>query len=178
MVDISRDHIINVIYNQIKIGICVALEHNCYSSAIILIYSGIDTMAYLDMPEGQQDVTRDDFVRWADTYIHFPCDEQVKGLEFYGARCGMLHTFSSASGLSREGKVRQIGYTDKFVPEVCFRPEVSKDLVMISIDGFAKSFFTGVDSFLVRTFAGKKKARLAEQRLCTLVHLFPFDDTR
>ena len=53
MNDLSRDPIINVVYNQIKKGISVALENECYASAVILIYSGIDAMAYLDMPDGQ-----------------------------------------------------------------------------------------------------------------------------
>jgi hypothetical protein len=39
MADLSRDPIINVVYNQIKRGIRVALENECYASVVILIYS-------------------------------------------------------------------------------------------------------------------------------------------
>ena len=58
MVDPNRDPIINVIHNGIKRGIRVALENNCLPAALILIYSGIDTMAYLNMPADQDDVHR------------------------------------------------------------------------------------------------------------------------
>ena len=152
MNDLSRDPIINVVYNQIKKGIRVALENECYASAVILIYSGIDAMAYLDMQDGQLDVTRRDFESWADNYICFPCEEQVSGLELYGARCGM----------------------DKSVPEVCYNPAVSKNLVLVSVEGLAGAFFAGVDRFLIEAFADAEKARVAEQRLRRLVHLLPF----
>jgi hypothetical protein len=174
MNDLSRDPIINVVYNQIKKGIRVALENECYASGVILIYSGIDAMAYLDMPDGQLDVTRSDFERWADNYIRCPCKEQVSGLELYGARCGMLHTHTIISQLSRQGKVRQIGYMDKSVPEVRYNPAVSKDLVLVSVEGLAEAFFAGVDRFLIEAFADAEKATVAEQRLRTLVHLLPF----
>ena len=178
MADLSLDPIINVIFNQVKRGIHVALENRCYASAVILIYAGIDTMAYLNMPEGQQDVTRNDFVQWVDRYIHFPCEEQVGGLELYGARCGMLHTHSIVSGLSRQGRIRQIGYLDRSVPEVSYSPSVSEDLVLVSIEALAEAFFSGVDRSLVELFSDKQKAPVADQRLRTLVHLLPFERNR
>lgn len=171
--DLSEDPIINAIHNGIKRGIRVALENNCLDSAVILILSGIDAMAYISMPAGQGDVTRNDFVRWAEQYIRFPCSEQLTGLDLYGARCAMLHSYSTASKLSREGKCRQIGYTDKSVPEVHFAPNVSNSLVLVSVPALAEAFFAGVDKFLVHVFADKKKAPIAEQRLMKLVQAIP-----
>jgi hypothetical protein len=165
-----------VIQNQIKKGVRVALDNECYSSAIILIYSGIDTMAFLSMPPKQLDVTRDDFIQWADRYLIFPCKEQVRGIEFYGARCAMLHTFTISSKLSRRGDARQIGYVDKSVPEITYNPSISKDLVMVSIAALAESFFQGVDKFLIDVFSDSKRAPLVEDRLQSLVHLLPMKE--
>jgi len=50
MADLSQDPVINSVYNGIKRGIRVALENDCFGSAVILILSGIDTMAYIAMP--------------------------------------------------------------------------------------------------------------------------------
>ena len=174
MNDLSRDPIINIVHGQIRRGIRVTLENGCYASAIILIYSGIDTMAYLSMPPERQGVTRDDFERWADQYIRFPCEEQVRGLEFYAARCAMLHTHGIASRLSRQGRVRQIGYVDKSVPEVSYNPRVSENLVMVSVEALAEAFFAGSDRSLIDLFADERTAPVAEQRLRTLVHQLPF----
>lgn len=175
MPSLSRDPIINAVYNGIKKGIRVALENECYGSAVILIYSGIDTMAYLSIPDGQEDVTRNDFIKWANGYISFPCKEQVTGLELYGARCGMVHTYSIASRLSRQGKCRQIGYVDQSIPEVSHNPAISNDLVIVSISALADAFFKGVDKFLVNSFAEKNKAKIIEKRLQKLVHMLPIE---
>ena len=175
MVDLSRDSIINVIHNGIKQSIRVLLENRCFGAAVILIYSGIDTMAYLDMPASQEDVTRTDFVRWAERYIRFPCTEQLTGLDLYGARCGMLHSYSVASNLSRQGKCRQIAYMDKSVPEVRSNPAVATDLVLVSVPGLAQAFFDGIDAFLIELFSDTKKAPIAEERFQKLVHHLPIE---
>ena len=171
-----QDPVINAVHSGIKCGIRVTLEKKCLGSAVILILSGIDAMAYLGMEAGRDDVSRSDFVEWADRYIKFPCKEQLTGLDLYGARCAMLHSYGTASALSRTGKCRQIGYLDKSVPEVCFNPTVSQSLVLVSVPALAEAFFTGVDRFLVDLFADRNNAPLAENRLKTLVQSFPFNE--
>jgi hypothetical protein len=74
--------------------------------ALMLIYSGIDVLASLDQGKS----TRSSFMKWVDEYLlkshPFPCTS----LELYAARCGILHTLTAESDLSREGKARQIVY--------------------------------------------------------------------
>ena len=175
MSDLSSDPVINVVHEGIKRGIRIAMENGCLPAAIILIYSGMDAMAYLGMPAGQDDVTRDDFVAWAERYIRFPCKEQLSGLDLYGARCAMLHTHSVAARLTREGRCRMIGYTDQSSPEVSYNPKISKDLVIVSIKGLAEAFSRGIDQFLVDVFADKARGPVVEARLKKCVHRLPYE---
>src|SRR5574341_2602694 len=147
-----KESILNVIHQGIKRGIEVLLEKQCYGSAVILVYAGMDAMAYLNMPASQRDVTRKDFIAWTEKYITFPCAEQLTGLDLYGARCSMLHSYSVASELSRKKKCRMVGYMDRSVPEVFYNPRVSKDLVMVSVKGLAEAFFKGVDRSIIDLF--------------------------
>ena len=172
MPDLSKDPIQNAINDGIKRGIRVTLENRCFGPAIIFIYSGIDTMAYLDMPESQEEVQQKDFVRWIDRCIRFPCTEKISGVEFYGARCAMLHQYGVVSRLSRQGRCRKIGYMDVSVPEVRYNPEIAPDTVLVSVAALADAFFEGVDRFLIDLFAGPSAA-LAEQRIHTLVQSLP-----
>ena len=164
----------NVVHNGIKRAIRVALDNECYAAAVILVYSGIDTMAYIGIPDNQEDVTSRDFMNWADQYIRFPCNEQVTGADLYGARCGMLHSYSVTSRLSREGKCRRVGYMDKAVPEVRYDPGIDPSFVLVSIHGLAEAFFRGIDQFLVDIFADPVKAAVAERRLDQLVMEIPY----
>jgi hypothetical protein len=174
MSDVTKESIANVIHAGIKHGIEVLLEQKCYGSAVILIYAGIDAMAFLSLPEGRQDVIGDDFIRWAEQYIHFPCQEQLTGLDLYGARCGMLHNYSVMSRLSRQGKCREIGYVDQSDPELIYNPHTARDLVMVSITGLAEAFFKGVDRFIIDVFGDPIRAPLARKRLGQLVHSVPY----
>ena len=178
MTDLTTDPIINAVHSGIKRGIRTALESDCLGSAVILILCGIDSMAYLDMGASQEEVTRTDFVRWTEKYIKFPCKEQLTGWDLYGARCAMLHNYGIGSDLSRRGKCRQVGYMSQSVPEVRFDPDVSKDLVLVSIPALGDAFFSGVDKFLVDLFADPKKAPIAEKRLKNLVQAIPFQKER
>ena len=172
MTDLSRDPIVNVVHNGIKRCIRVLLEQECYRGALILVYSGIDTMAYLGMPASQTEVSSRDFIAWADKYISFPCKEQVTGEEFYGARCGMLHTYTPYSRSSRSGG-RILGYMDVSVPEVRPHPEKPRTLVLVSISALVEAFLDGVDTFLVDLYADKDRAKVADGRFQKSFHLLP-----
>lgn len=172
--DLSRDPIVNAIHNGIKRGIRVTIRNECFGSALILIYSGIDTMAFLGMASARDDVTKADFVGWAERYIRFPCAEQPTGLDLYGARCALLHTYRVQSRLTRERKCRMIGYVNHMVPEVIYAPSVSSDVVMVSITALADAFFAGVDRFFVDLFSRPESAALAEKRFTQIIHSFPY----
>jgi len=174
----ERDPITKAIYGGIKKGIQVAVENNCYASAVILILSGIDSMAFLNMPESQTDVTRTDFIEWADRYIKFPCSEKLTGSDLYGARCAMLHSYGVVSQMSREGKCRMVGYMTETVPEIRYNPEVNKNLVLVSVPALAESFYKGIDQFLVNLFSNKDKAKVAEDRLKWFVQEIPVNNKR
>ncbi|HLQ24872.1 MAG TPA: hypothetical protein VK138_03215 [Acidiferrobacterales bacterium] len=173
MADLARDPVINAINEGIRRGIEVTVANGCYGSAVILIYSGIDSMAYLGMPAGQVDVIKKDFIDWTNRYIKFPCKEQLTGADIYGARCGMLHNYSVYSNISRSSQCRIIGYMDKAVPEVMYNPAVNKNMVLVSVPALAGAFSRGIDTFLVEVFSDKARAQAVEQRMKNLVQCLP-----
>ena len=173
MADLARDPVINAINNGVRRGIEVTVANGCYGSAVILICSGIDSMAYLAMPKEQMDVAGRDFIEWADRYIRFPCKDQLTGADLYGARCAMVHTYSVHSKMSREGKARLIGYMDKSVPEVRYNPDVNKQLVLVSVPALAEAFFKGIERFLVDAFSDKERAPIIEARMRNLIQCLP-----
>ena len=173
MADLARDPVINAIYNGICRGIEIAIANGCHGSAVVLIYSGMDSMAYLAMPQDQTDVLDKDFINWTDRYIKFPCKNQLTGTDLYGARCAMVHTYSVYSRMSRKGKARLIGYMDKSVPEVRYNPEVNKQLVLVSVPALAEAFFQGIDTFLVDALSDKTRAPVIEARMKNLVQCLP-----
>ena len=174
----SQDPIINVIHNSIRKGINVTLENECDASAIILMLSAIDAMAYLAMPDGQQDVRQDDFTMWADRYIHFPGNVQLTGADLYGARCAMLHSFGAQSKTSRNGQCRVILWMGEADPVIIFRPELQPGYIFVSSVALRDALFEGMDRFLVDLYKNpnSKEAKLANKRFQSFVHRMRTDD--
>ena len=76
--------------------------------ALILIYSGLDTVGWLDSSDDY--ATRSSFIKWVDAYLLKAKPLQCTSLDLYAARCGLLHTLTPDSQLSSAGKVRRISY--------------------------------------------------------------------
>jgi hypothetical protein len=173
--DFAADPIYNAIHNGIKDDIAFNFENKRFRAAVILIYTGMDAMAYLDMPDRQDDVTRSDFIRWVDRYIRFDSSEPVTGEDLYGARCAMLHSYGVVSKLSRDNKCRMVAYMDKAIPAVRFDESIDKGLLMLSIAALKDAFFSAIDRFLVAAFADKAKSAVVERRLPWLMTVVPFN---
>jgi hypothetical protein len=73
---------------------------------LTLLYSGIDVVASLEHTAS----TRYTFIKWVEEYLLKDATLPCTGADLYGARCGILHSFSAESELSKQGKARQIIY--------------------------------------------------------------------
>jgi hypothetical protein len=167
---LSRAPIDNVIHQGIKADITLMLEHQRFRGALVLTYAGMDTMAFINMPDCQSEVQKTDFVVWADRYMEF--DRPVTGLELYGARCGLLHSYGIKSRISSAGAGREIGYFSgpDAGPQVRADPAICPSLVMVSVGGLVAAFFRGIDRFLIEVFGDALRRPLAEERLRRCVH--------
>jgi hypothetical protein len=174
--DFAKDPLTNIVYPGIKEPIRLLVEKNYLFAALAMTYSGIDAMAYLRIPASQQEVKPSDFQAWCDQYLNLSCPDQPNGIEWWGARCGVLHTHSGTSRKSRSGGARVIHYADRCEPPVMYRPEKSEEIVVISIHHLVSAFLDGIDEFLVYLFADPESAKIAENRLQNMLVVGRFDD--
>jgi hypothetical protein len=167
--DLEHDPIVNAVYGGMKRDIQVLLEAERWRGALLLIYAGIDSMAWVGMESSKDDVGRKDFVAWCDRYLQLPGKGAPTGLDLYGARCALLHNYSIFSALSREGACRAIGYTERMEPPVVYRPGVDPTFVMVSLHHLAEAFFSGIDQFLMDVHADPARRAAADRRLGELI---------
>jgi len=71
-------------------GIDACIEKKLTAPALILIYSGIDTVGWIDSTDDY--ATRTSFINWVDAYLLKAKQLQCTALDLYAARCGLLHT--------------------------------------------------------------------------------------
>ncbi len=135
-----------VIEDGIKRPIGLLLDAHCYAAAVILTYSGMDTMAFLNMPAERTDVMRSDFIEWAGRYVKIAGPAPPAGADLYGTRCSVLHG-GAPSRFTREGRARLIRHSPADVAEL------------------VSAFFGGVDQFLADLANDTDRAEIARRRL-------------
>jgi len=79
-------------------------------SGLILLYSGIDAMGWLNRPKHKADSDRDDFIEWADKYLLPKLKYSCRAIDLYSARCRFLHSYTGDSALVRKGEASYIFY--------------------------------------------------------------------
>lgn len=173
--DINRDPLTKAVYDGILRGIEVTLGNGCYNSALILILAGVDQMANLDMQASQQEVKREDFMRWVDEYIKIESKEQITPEEVYSARCAVVHTYGVESTITKSGKARMVLYMLGAYPPIWYDPKKDKDVVMVDLLALANAFFKGVDQFLSNVRADPLKSKIVEARARKLLQVIPFE---
>lgn len=172
MNSISRDPIYNAINNGIRRDINVAIENKCYRSTIILIYCGIDAMAYLSRPKTHEYSKPQDFKNWVEKYFHVEGETKITPDEWWVARNGWVHAYTIFSNKNRS--TRSLAYMVEGYPYVRYNPKVTPALVMVDIPGMRDMFFTGIDKFLSDSLSNPSKKQLIEERLHELCLVIPF----
>lgn len=89
-------------------AIQLCLDNVLINSALILIYSVIDNISWLARESNQ---TGEYFTKWVDKYLIPNSDLKCSAIDFYAARCGMVHASKAESTLSIKGKAKQIFYS-------------------------------------------------------------------
>lgn len=91
-------------------AIQTCFQKRLHLPALVLAYSLIDHLAWINMPDAQQDVTRDDFGDWVEKYVLSGSGLRCTALDLYAARCALLHTHAAESRLTRHSAAKQVFY--------------------------------------------------------------------
>lgn len=145
-----------------------ALRTKSNLPALLLAYTLIDIAGWLN---GNEASVRARFTDWVEKYIlpnsTLPCNS----LELYGARCGLLHSYSATSELSSAGKVRRIFYVwqpsrvedqiklislyEELMTRLGKTPE---QIIAIQVEDIFAALKTGVEKFLSESASDPRRA--------------------
>ncbi len=144
-------------------------------SAVSMAYICIDTMAFLSLPVGRDCQGRADFISWVDTYLKGDEEQpyQYRGLDVYGARCAVLHTFGSAANFHQQNPdAKRYGYHDG--GKHAYNPTVDEHLVIIGTASFLNDVVIAMQTFLAECHKNVDLRQLVEARLPRVLATLPF----
>lgn len=148
------------------------------TACLMQIYVYIDTLAYFGMPSSKEKNSKSDFIEWADKYLKAEKEQnyQYRGKDLYGARCALLHTFSSEGNYHIENQdIIRFGYHDG--GRHYYDPKVDDTLVIIGVASFVNDFVTAVTNFLQdikKRIADENEKSILEERLKKILNIVPF----
>ncbi len=154
---------------ELRKAIRLCIENRLQVPGLTLIFVGIDSMTWLDMPPEKQRNGRADFLKWADKYVLPRMELPCKRLELYSARCGFLHSLSGSSDMVRDGLARKLNYEwsveDTRTFNQLLKVRGHEDHFTISILDLCLAFEEGVLQFQCDVEADPDKTALVSQRV-------------
>jgi hypothetical protein len=162
---------------EIAVSTHVAAIRQCidgkyWMPALVLIYCGIDTLANLSRPAEKAESSRADFIAWCEKYMECQDRLEVSGVDLYGARCGVVHAYSSESSLSASGKARPIMYSwgsaDTRAANALVE-SVGRKEIFLKIEYMFEAFLQGLQAFANELDADPQQHALVEDRSRKLI---------
>lgn len=144
------------------------------ASSVAMAYVCIDTMAFLALPAGREKHGRQDFIAWVDTYLVGHPDQpyQYSGVDVYGARCAMLHAFSSEVDFHQlNPQAKTFAYHDGGLH--VFEPDTNENLVVIGTSSFLNDVIKAIESFMQACLTNQDLRDRVEGRLPKVLAIFP-----
>jgi hypothetical protein len=145
----------------------LCLQEKLRASALILLYSAMDTMAWLHRPQNHVDVTRADFVAWTSKYVLPGSGLACSAEDLYGARCGLLHSHTVESRLSRKGTAKELLYSwgtadPKILQEAINRRGSSA--IPVRIEDLLEALRLGIERFKQDLLSDPQRTKLVSAR--------------
>lgn len=137
---------------QLTTAIEACIQVKLQVPTLILIYSSIDIMGYLNMPFAKQNNSCEDFCQWADSYfIPNLSNKACNSLDLYSARCGLLHSMSHESNLTRKQAAKSILYAwgnYREGPLQQILKESNRTDIVLHVDDMSSALRKGLQHFL------------------------------
>lgn len=155
-------------FNDIIKSIEICLNEKLQIPSLILLYSGIDIMGWLNHPVSMDHRSKEDFIRWVDDYLLPNKNIRCKAVDLYAARCGIIHSYSFFSKLSKEGEAKEIFYSWGPANVKSLQNDLDrrykKPPVAIHINDFLDAFKEGIEKFKLSIKSDKEKGKIVYAR--------------
>ena len=145
------------------------------TQALVLLYSAIDTLAWLGAPGPK--ATRTVFKDWIDKYLLLHTGLQCTAADLYSARCGLLHTSTAESDMTVDGSAREIWYwtgpnSRQYLES---RAAGRTDVVLVGVPDFVAAFLGASDAFRADLAEDPTQAMIAEDKVRKWLIWTPID---
>ena len=151
-------------YMQMLFGIELCIKQKLQFPTLTLIYSVIDSLAYIAYGDKQ---VGDNFKKWVNEYMNVEKELNVTAIDLYSARNAIIHTLTPNSRDTKSKIASVIAYVwgdaDLNMANKSIEISQYKNLKFIHINDLHKSLRHGIIEFLESNLSNEVNDRMNEQ---------------
>jgi len=147
-----------------------AIEHcednNLLTPALVLLYSAIDSVSWL--ASGIHKESGRAFRTWVNEWMLSDPEIKCTADELYAARCGMVHTLTPTSNLSKKG-IRKVAYSwgkvsNDDIEKLIHESGSGAELVSVHLSKLIQAFRNGMADYLEYVHLDPERMEIFQQK--------------
>lgn len=150
-------------YIQMIYGIELCIKNNLQFPTLTLIYSVIDTFAYITYGDGK---VGNNFKKWINEYMYQEKKLNITPNDLYSARNAIIHTLTPYSRDTKKKSASVLGYAwgnaNLEIGEKSIKISKYENFKIIHINDLYESLKLGIDKFINSELDEEIKARMSE----------------
>ena len=136
--------------DQLRDGVADLFAAKRTLPGFILLYTSIDILASLVRPETSDATDSSFFKDWVTQYMLPILRSSVSADDLWGARCGLLHTLTAESDMSRHRGAKMLNYIGPDAPAAAFQRHhdpMRSHNIFLPTHEFVDAFLAACDHF-------------------------------
>lgn len=147
-----------------------AIEHceknNLLTPALVMLYSAIDSVSWL--ASGNNKESGKAFKAWVERWMLKEPQIKCTAEELYSARCGLVHTLTPTSSLTKKG-TRKIAYawgtaSNQRLEELIKTVGSDHELVSVHLSDLIQAFRVGMADYLDHVWEDPQRRKALEEK--------------
>lgn len=148
---------------------CTAVKEPYLTATLILLFSTIDILGFLNMPESKEENGGDDFQAWTAEYLSEEGRAFATDLDLWSARCGIVHALSTKTRLTSNGRAVHVTYfwgKEEWRAGVLNAdPARPPDVIALPLGGLVQAVSAGAREFIKDVLSDVEKCKTVRRRL-------------
>lgn len=156
-------------------GIQACVDQQCLVSSVTLIFSAIDALAALTRPAGQPETDGPTFQSWVTRFLRPEQRLNCTAIDLWGARCGVLHTYSPEAPRAARAGARRVYYQWSQGPTVDTVRAIPAGSIVIPVENLHAALIEAVHEYIDHAHYDPVLTQCLEAHLPNLLCYEPHD---
>jgi hypothetical protein len=156
-------------------GVQACIEHQCLVSSVTLMLTTIDALAALTRPINLRETNGAIFRAWLTRFLHPKQRLNCSVEDLWGARCGVLHTYSPEAIRAADAGARRVYYQWRQGPVVGAIRVLPANSIIVIIEDLHEALIDAVQSYLVEIPSDSNLQASLRAHLPSLLCYVPYD---